>query len=266
MSIESATQRLRAANPDPETSPLRSETDDLTMLHATWQRSTNVQTQQAQRFNPEKEPRKTGWMIGVAVAAVTIIVVGAVALLPLTQSVDEVADTPPTTLDASPTPTTTALVQSGPMTHEVEAFDYGFSGLPTELRAGDAIELVNTSSTEYHTLVVIRLDSGDDRSIEDFSALPPGAFGAEVPQPGFSIVGGLHAAPGESAFDGRIRLQVPGRYLVIDMVRQGADVAAVSESVNPANSSDSGGAPYKIPGGPLGYEHGMIAIVTVTPK
>ncbi len=264
MSIESATQRLRAANPDPETSPLRSETDHLTMLHATWQRSTNVQTQQAQRFNPEKEPRKTGWMIGVAVAAVTIIVVGAVALLPLTQSVDEVADTPPTTLDASPTPTTTALVQSGPMTHEVEAFDYGFSGLPAELRVGDAIELVNTSSTEYHNLVVIRLDSGDDRSIEDYMALPLGA--EEIPQPGFSLIGVLHAAPGESAFDGRIRLQVPGRYLLFDMVPQGADVALVSAAVNPADSSDIGGSPRNIPGGPLGYEHGMIAIVTVTPK
>jgi hypothetical protein len=163
-------------------------------------------------------------------------------------------------------PPTTVVVQSGPTTYEVEAFDYGFSGLPAELRAGDAIELANTSSTEYHNLVVIRLESEDDRSIDDFSALPPDAFGAENPQPGFSIVGALHAAPRESAFDGRIRLQVPGRYLVIDMIPEGADAAVVEENVNPSSSAAAHGVPYKIPGGPLGYEHGMIAIVTVTAK
>jgi plastocyanin len=261
MSIETAIRRLKDANPAPETSLLRSETDDLTtLLHATWQRSTNVQTQQAQKFSPEKEPRKNGWMIVAAVAAATIIVIGAVALLPLSQGTKEVADTPQTTINTAPT--TTAVAQSGPTTHEVEAFDYGFNGLLTELRAGDAIEFVNTSSTEYHNLVVFRLDDGDTRTTEDFAVLEPEVFGLA----GYTLAGGLHAAPGEAAFDGRIRLQIPGRYLVIDMVPQGADAAVVAETVNPATSSDSGGAPYTIAGGPLGYQHGMIAIVTVTPK
>jgi plastocyanin len=267
MTIETAIRRLKDANPAPETSLLRSETDDLTtLLHATWQRSTNVQTQQAQKFNPEKEPRKNGWLIAAAVAAVTIIVIGAVALLPLSQGSNDVTDTPQTTLNTAP-PTTTAAPQSGPTTHEVEAFDYGFSGLPAELRAGDAIEFANTSSTEYHNLVVIRLDDGDNRTTEDFAVLDPEVFGLETAPPaGYTLVGGLHAAPGEAAFDGRIRLQVPGRYLVIDVVPQGADPAVVAETVNPASSSDSGGTPYRIAGGPLGYQHGMIAIVTVTAK
>jgi hypothetical protein len=267
MSIETATQRLKAANPAPETDPVRGEADDLTeLLLATWQRSTNVQTQQPKKLAPVDEPQRRGWLIAVAVAAVTIIVIGAVALLSPSVGPREVADTPTTTLDAAPTSTTSAVVQAGPVTVVVEAYDYGFGGLPAEFTAGDAIELVNTSPTEYHNLVVIQLDDGDARSIEDFAALPPDSFGAEVPQPGFSIVGGLHAAPGEEAFDGRIRLQTPGRYLVIDMVPQGADATVVEETVNPPDSSDGGGAPYKLPGGSLGYEHGMIAIVTVTTK
>jgi hypothetical protein len=223
-----------------------------------------VQTQQA-KLNPKKEPRKTGWMVAAVAVGVTIMAIGAVVLLSPSQASNQLTGTPPTTAVA-PSPPTTAVVQSGPTTYEVEAFDYGFSGLPAELRAGDAIELVNTSSTEYHNLVVIRLESEDDRSIDDFSELSPEAFGVENPQPGFITVGALHAAPGESAFDGRIRLQVPGRYLVFDLIPQGADAAVVEENVNPSASAAMHGAPWRIPGGPLGYEHGMITIVTVTAK
>jgi hypothetical protein len=277
MSIETATQRLRDANPAPDTNLLRSETEDLTaLLHATWQRSTNVQTQQHQKLAPVKEPQKRGWLIAAAVAAATIIVIGAVALLPLTQGTDTVTDTPSTTLDAAPVPTTVAsvvappttvaVVPAGPTTFVVEAFDYGYEGLPAEFTAGDVIELVNTSDTEYHMIAVIRLDDDDARSIEEFAALPVEAFGGEIPQPGFDIIGGLHAAPGEGAFNGRIRLQTPGRYLVIDMVRQGADPVAVEQTVDPVDPGDSGGPPYDVDGGPLGYQHGMIAIVTVVSK
>ncbi len=91
-----------------------------------------------------------------------------------------VADTPPTTLDAAPTPTTeapavttpttSAVVQAGPMTFEIEAFDFGFHGLPAEFAAGDTIELVNSSSSEYHSLDVVRLEDDDVRSVVFFNA------------------------------------------------------------------------------------------------
>lgn len=271
MSIETATQRLKDANPVPEPALLRRETDDLSaLLLATWQRSMNVQTQQITKMTPKHKPQKRGWLIAVAVAVATIVVISAAALLSLTQGVNDVATTP-TTLNSAPVPTTEAppdtattsiAVPAGPTTFEVEAFDYGFRGLPAELVTGDALELVNGSVTEYHNLVVIRLDPDDTRTIEQFAVLPPEAFGAETPQPGFNIVGGLHAAPGEGAFDGRIRLQAPGKYLVIDMVPQGADPAVVEEAV----ASESPAPPYQVPGGLLGYEHGMIAIVTVMAK
>ncbi len=268
MSIETATQRLREANPVRETDLLRSESDDLTaLLHATWQRSTNVQTQEPQKLTPvkapEKNPQPRGWLIALAVAAVTIIVIGAVALLPLTQGSDDAVDTPPTTLDAAPTPTTSVAVQAGPTTFEIETFDYGFRGLPAEFIAGDIIELVNSSATEYHNLVVIRLEADDTRTVEDFAALPREAFEVADQPNTVEGVGILHAAPGEAAFDGRIRMQVPGRYLLIDMVPQGADAAKVEENVNPSDPSFSPSPPWNIAGGPLGYQHGMIAIVTV---
>lgn len=268
MSIDTATQRLRDANPAHEPNLLRSESDDLTaLLHATWQRSTNVQTQQAQKLTPQKSPQKREWLIAVAVAAATIIVIGAVALLPLNQGSDEVTNTPPTTLDATPTPTTSAVAQAGPTTFEVEAFDYGFRGLPAEFTAGDAIELVNSSLTEYHSLAVIRLEDNDVRSIEDFAALGPEAFEFEnAAQRGFQIVGALNAAPSEGAFDGRIRLQTPGKYLLMDMVREGADAAAVEEAVNPSNPATTASPPYNVAGGLLGYQNGMIVIITVVAK
>ncbi len=236
-----------------------------------------MQTQQAQKLTPQKSPQKRGWLIAVAVAAAAIIVIGAVALLPLNQGSDEVTNTPPTTLDATPTPTTEAPVattpttstvaQAGPTTFEVEAFDYGFRGLPAEFTAGDAIELVNSSLTEYHSLAVIRLEDNDVRSIENFAALGPEAFEFEnVAQPGFQTVGALNAAPGEGAFDGRIRLQTPGKYLLMDMVREGADAAAVEEAVNPSNPATTASPPYNVAGGLLGYQHGMIVIISVVAK
>lgn len=268
MSIDTATQRLRNANPAPDPNLLRNDSDDLTaLLHATWQRSTTVQTQQTHMPIPTKKPKTRGWLIAVAVAAATIIVIGAVALLPLVQGSDEVADTPPTTLDAARTPTTEAPAVTTPTTYEIEAFDYGFRGLPAEFTAGDAIELVNSSLSEYHSLAVVRIQDDDLRSITDFAALEVEAFdfdnGARTE---FQLVGALNAAPGEDAFDGRIRLQVPGTYLLMDTVREGADAAAVEESVDPSNPATVASPPYNVAGGLLGYQHGMIVIITVVAK
>lgn len=264
MTVETAIERLKAADPAPVSVPVRDNTDDFTaLLLATWQRSTNVQTQKPPTITPDNENPKRAWLITAAVAAATIIVIGAVALLSSLGSSPEIADTPTTTaVDATPSSTTSTPIQAGPSTIEVEAFDYGFRGLPSELSAGDAIEFFNSSATEYHNLVVIRLDEDDDRTVGDFAVLPADSFGAETPQEGFNIIGGLHAAPGEAACDGRIRLQIPGRYLIIDMVPQGANAAVVDAAVC-TDGSDGGGAPYRVPGGPLGYQHGMITIVTV---
>jgi ABC-type glycerol-3-phosphate transport system substrate-binding protein len=66
-------------------------------------------------------------------------------------TVTEAATT--TTVEAN---TTTSEAAAAPVTVEIEAFDYGFSGFDTELKVGDTLELFNSSASEYHSLIVIR--------------------------------------------------------------------------------------------------------------
>jgi hypothetical protein len=167
-----------------------------------------------------------------------------------------------TTAAASTTtqaPTTSTVVQAELAIVEVEAYDYGFRGLPSEIVAGVPMTLVNTSSTEYHNLVAWKLDADDVRSdeeiIEDFSILPLEALEDEVKQ-SVPVIGELHAGPGERS-KARLRFVSPGRYVLIDLVPQGADP-------DTAAANENGGGPYKIEGGPPGYHHGMIAVLTVT--
>ena len=272
MSIDTAIQRLRDANPAPEPGQLIRESDDLiALLNETWQRSTNMQTQTPQKLEPEGRESNRGWLIALAVAAGIIFVVGALALLPMTQGSDVVDESPNTTIpvvvdpetEALPveiTTTSTASV-SGPTTVQVQAFDYGFRGIPDEMTVGDALEFTNTSASEYHNLVVFSLDGEDSRTVEDYVAIAPEDFEEEL-----TVVGHLDAAPGEEAFNGRIRLQTTGRYLAIDMTREGADPVAVERAVNPADPSIADSPPYLVAGGQLGYENGMILIFTVVDK
>jgi hypothetical protein len=67
-----------------------------------------------------------------------------------------------------------------------------------------------------------------------------------------AAIGQLCAAPGEDAFNGRIRLRRTGRYIASDMIAQGADPLTVR------NAIDTYSQPYFVAGGPLGYHHGMI--------
>jgi hypothetical protein len=168
-----------------------------------------------------------------------------------------------TTAAASTTtqaPTTSTVVQAELAIVEVEAYDYGFRGLPSEIVAGIPMTLANTSSTEYHNLVAFQLDADDVRSdeeiIEDYSTRPLAAFEDEAKQSVAGWMGELHARPGERSA-AKLRLLSPGRYVFIDLVPQGADP-------DTAAANESGGQPYKIEGGPPGYHHGMIAVLTVT--
>jgi hypothetical protein len=119
---------------------------------------------------------------------------------------------------------------------------------------------VNTSLTEYHNLVAYQLESDDVRSvggiIEDHSILPLDALEDEEKQSVAGWFGELHARPGEHS-EKRLRFLSPGRYVLIDLVSQGADP-------DTAAANENGGQPYKIEGGPSRYHHGMIAALTVT--
>jgi hypothetical protein len=75
MSIDNAMDRLRAANPAPDKRLLRAEFDDLNvLLSATWQRSTNVQTELPQQTQQSQKPSRRGWLVAAAAFAVVAIV------------------------------------------------------------------------------------------------------------------------------------------------------------------------------------------------
>ena len=75
MSIDNAMDRLRAANPAPDKRLLRAELDNLNvLLSATWQRSTNVQTQPTQETQQSEKPTRRGWLVAAGAFAVVLIV------------------------------------------------------------------------------------------------------------------------------------------------------------------------------------------------
>jgi hypothetical protein len=158
-------------------------------------------------------------------------------------------------------PVATTVAPTAVTTVEVEAFDFEFRSLPSQLTAGDAVELVNRSDVEYHNLAVFAIDPDDTRSLDEFAAMSPEELDSQL-----RGIGHLDAAPGEAAFSGRIRLQTAGRYLVIDMVPEGADPAAVERMVNPPDPSTADTPPWLADGGSLGYQHGMITIVNVVER
>ncbi len=156
-------------------------------------------------------------------------------------------------VDQNPSPT--------PATYTIEAFDFGFRNVPQQMHLGSALELVNESTSEIHNLAVSKLTDDETRTIEELMALPPEAFFSDAEGTGSlevdMYVGVIHARPGEPAYDGRVRINTPGRFLIVDLVPQGADVGAVVEAVA-GNVS-----PMSVPGGLVGYQQGMIAIIEV---
>ena len=267
MTIETAIQRLKAADPAPESNVMRSETDDFAaLLLATWQRSTNMQTQQPQKVEPADEKRTRGWPIALAAAAVILLVVGAISLLATSNGAEPATEVPITTTTVAVTTTVAALVETvttvapAPVPLkmvQIEAFDYGYNGFDVEIFVGDALELFNSSETEYHNLVVLFLEDDYTRTLDDFASLPIEEMDAEDRRFVINMAGGMQAAPGEKA-DRRIRLQRPGRYIAFDDVPQGLDAEIVRALVDPEDASTIPDPPWFLDGGPLGYEHGMI--------
>ncbi len=253
--------RLGRANAYVDDAPLPEAiwTHDLALREI--DRRIGMQTQEKTTPVVAPEPRRRGWLVAAAAFGV-VLLVG--VMLTLANRSTEVSPATPPTPVAPPTtqaaPATT-VAPAALMTIEVEAFDYEFRGLPSQLTVGDALELVNRSTVEYHNLVVFALLPDDTRSLDEFAAMSPEELEAEL-----RGIGHLDAAPGEAAFNGRIRLQTTGRYLALDMTREGADPAVVERLVNPPDPSTSTAPPWLADGGPMGYQHGMITEFTVVDR
>jgi hypothetical protein len=256
MSSKITLDRLAAANPAPEHGI---DIDDSTLLLAIQERSVTMSTsteRTSTRGIPplaDSEPpkRKTGWIVALTAFA-AVMIVGIVTLLGSTSTDSPPATTPTTVAPPTTEPKTEAVAV--PRTVEVEAFDYGYTGLDTELRVGDILELVNSSESEYHALIVIKFsDDYPVRTIEEILALDP----TDIWESRFvdSFGRRLNAAPGTKA-TGRIRLQTPGTYIALDWIPQNADPEAISRLITPTGFMSE--APFGVDGGLLGYQHGMI--------
>jgi len=252
MSTEITLDRLAAANPAPEHGL---DIDDSMLLLAIQERSvamsTNTErkaTRGIQRLDGSEPPkRKTGLIVALTAFAV-VMIVGLVTLIGSTSTDSPPAVTPTTAVSTPPQPETEAVAV--PRTIEIKAFDYGYSGFDTEFRVGDALELVNTSDSEYHALIVISVGDGYPvKTIEDVVALEPRYINEVLDSWGRR----LHAAPGTKA-DGRIRLQTPGTYIALDWMPQNADPEVMSRVFDTMVIE----SPFTVAGGPLGYQHGMI--------
>ena len=249
-------------------------TEDAPLPDAVWTRDLalreidrriGMQTQQINTPNRAPKPKRRGWLVAAG-AFVVVLLVGVVFALanttaetsPATSPTTSVPPTTQATAETTVAPVATTVTPASVATIQVEAFDYEFKGIPRPLTAGDALELVNRSSAEYHNLTVFEIYPDDTRSLDELAAIPPNEFESQL-----RAIGHLDAAPGEAAFNGRIRLQTPGRYLAIDMVPEGADPAVIETMVNPTDQSDATSPPWLADGGPLGYQHGMITQFTV---
>ena len=106
MSVETAFQLLREANPVPDPALLTDRSADFgALLTATMQRSAEMQTQELTRTETPQPPSRRPWLIAVTAAA-AVILIGFLLIVPnLGEPSDVVVDAPiPTTTPAPPAP------------------------------------------------------------------------------------------------------------------------------------------------------------------
>lgn len=139
----------------------------------------------------------------------------------------------------------------------VEMVDYGYGGLPDTMRVGSRLEVTNSSETELHELVAIRLPDDETRSVGELLSLPPEEIAPLMAAMPAAV---LLAAPGggpQIAAVGDGRLTEPGRYAIICAIPTGADPAAYLEA---AATSEG---PPDVPGGPPHFVSGMYGELVV---
>ena len=137
---------------------------------------------------------------------------------------------------------------------EVGLTDFSFGDLPDEVPTGTRFAIDNTSESELHELVAVRLADGDERTTDEIvDAGLEEVFAAGPP----AIV--LLAAPGgeQIAAVGDGVLAEPGRYLLVCAIPTGADPM---EYIEAAATSDG---PPQVDGGPPHFVNGMVDDITV---
>lgn len=172
----------------------------------------------------------------------------------------------PTTVDHTTMdhPATTAAPASTPSKAgiiAVTASDYHFDGIPAEIPAGSKLTFTNSSTKEFHEMVVFRLDDSETRSVPELLALGEeqltAMFGSS--QPAAVLLGPPGGAPQiEAVGDGT--LSEPGRYLFVCTIPVGADPAEIAKAMSGATD----GPPTTAAGSTPHYMAGMWAEAVVS--
>ncbi len=166
-------------------------------------------------------------------------------------------DSDSATDDETATTTETGTAETGTSetapegeTVTVTAADYKFVGLPETVPVGTRLTLENSSQTELHELVAMRIPDDETRSVEEITQLPEEEadmiFGDEMP----AMV--LVRAPGEAEMISAVgdgTFSEPGRYGVFCAIPVGADPAAMlaamqEESDAPPTTAAGDGPPH----------------------
>ena len=166
---------------------------------------------------------------------------------------------PATTADTTEPATTEPAAEPAADVIEVHTADYGFGGIPAEVPAGTAFEIVNDSAVEVHEIVAVRLLDTETRSVHEIvQAGDFGALFASGPEPALVTVAGPNQGePFQAVGDGT--LTEPGRYAVVCFIPTGADPEAYF-----AAAAESTGGPVQVEGGAPHVMNGMYAEVVVT--
>lgn len=142
----------------------------------------------------------------------------------------------------------------------VQASDYSFGELPESVPAGTQVDLNNTSSIEFHEMIVFRIPDEETRSAEELAHLSEEEQAAIFTGPPAAVIlaGPDGAASIPAVGDGT--LADAGRYLLMCFIPTGADPEAYAEAAQnpeagPPETTPDSGAPH--------VAHGMFAELVV---
>ncbi len=137
----------------------------------------------------------------------------------------------------------------------VTGVDFGFDGLPEQIKVGTEMTFTNASDVEVHELVLIRVNDDEDRPLGEILSLSP-----EEQQSVGTTVGVNVAFPDAdgSTVMGDLRFSKPGRYILLCAIPEGADPDEYASA-----AAESQGGPVQVDGGPPHFVLGMVAEVTV---
>jgi hypothetical protein len=121
---------------------------------------------------------------------------------------------------------------------DVSATNYKFDGIAERVPAGTTVVNFDNAGTKFHEMALVRIDEGEERSLEELLALPEDEVDALITEKGFVL-----APPGaQTYFTADLD---PGRCVAICFVPVGATPEALASG---ADLNDEDGH----------YMHGMV--------